>query len=70
MIKSVAMSAQSIKRVKRPRAVSALETKLKIIADFENRAVIRNVESDLRCYKEVLNGIKKSESNQFYIRRI
>jgi hypothetical protein len=28
------------------------------------------VESDLRCYKEVLNGIKKSESNQFYIRRI
>jgi hypothetical protein len=44
------MSAQSVKKVKRPRVVTILETKLKII---------RNVEAGLRCYKEVLTEIKK-----------
>jgi hypothetical protein len=38
-----------------------LETKLKIIADFEagKQAVIRNVEPDLQCYKDVLTEMKK-----------
>jgi hypothetical protein len=38
-----------------------LETKLKIITDFEagRWAVIRNVEADLHCYKEVLTKMKK-----------
>jgi hypothetical protein len=44
------MSAQSIRKVKRPRVVTTLETKLKII---------RNVEADLRCYKEVLTETMK-----------
>jgi hypothetical protein len=31
------MSAQSIKKAKKPRVVTALETKLKIVADFETK---------------------------------
>jgi hypothetical protein len=50
-IKSVAMSAQSIRKAKRPRVVTTLETKLKMI---------RNVEADLCCYKEVLTEMKKA----------
>jgi uncharacterized protein YdeI (BOF family) len=43
------MSAQSIKKAKRPRAATTLERKLKII---------KNVEADLHCFKEVLTKIK------------
>jgi hypothetical protein len=48
------VSAQSIKKAKRPRVVTNLETKLKIIADFEARklAVIRNVEVNLLWCKK------------------
>jgi hypothetical protein len=37
-----------------------LETKLKIIAGLEvgKQGVIRNMEADLRCYKEVLTEMK------------
>jgi hypothetical protein len=53
MIKSVPTSAQTIKKAKRSRVVMTLETKLKIIADFEagKPVVIRNVGADLHCYK-------------------
>jgi hypothetical protein len=50
------MSAQSVKKAMRPRVVMTLETKLKII---------RNVEANLRCYKEVfLTGRKKVRIQQ------
>jgi hypothetical protein len=44
------MSAQSVRKVKRPIVVTTLETKLKII---------RNVKADLWCYKDVLAEMKK-----------
>jgi hypothetical protein len=49
--KSVAMSAPSGKKTKRTGTVTTLETRFKIITDFEagRRAVILNVEADLRC---------------------
>jgi hypothetical protein len=52
---------QSVKKAKRPTGFRTLETKLKIIADFEagKQAVIRNVEPDLQCYKDVLTEMKK-----------
>jgi hypothetical protein len=57
----MAMFAQSIKEAKRPRAVDTLDMKLKIIADNEagKQEVIRNVEADLCCYKEVLTEMWK-----------
>jgi hypothetical protein len=57
----VPVSAQSIRKSKRPRAVTTIETKLKTIADFEGgkRGVIRNLETYLHCYKEVLTEMKK-----------
>jgi hypothetical protein len=41
-----------------------LETKFKIIVDFEDgkRAINKNVEDDLRCYREVINEIKKART--------
>jgi hypothetical protein len=50
--KSVAMSAQSVRKAKRPRVVTNLERKLKIV---------RNVEVDISCYevKKVLVEMKK-----------
>jgi hypothetical protein len=70
------MSAQSIKKVKRPSVVKTLETKLKIIADFEaeKRAVsighelgiqsitVRTTAADKQKYKDIakLNTFLKS----------
>jgi hypothetical protein len=56
------MSAQSIRKTKRSRVVTTLGTKLKIITDSEavKRVVIRNMEADLRCYKEVVIDMKKA----------
>jgi hypothetical protein len=59
----VTVSAQSIKKSKRQRAVSTLETKFKIIADYEawKRVVISIVvEADIWCYKEVITEMKKA----------
>jgi hypothetical protein len=50
-MKSVVMSAQSIRKAKRSRVVTTLGTKLKII---------RNVETDFRCYKEIVIEMKKA----------
>jgi hypothetical protein len=57
------MSAQSLKKVKRPRVVRTLVT---IIADFEGgkRAVVRNVEADLGCSMEVHTEMKKARFHQ------
>jgi hypothetical protein len=66
-VKSVAMSLQSIKKAKRSRVVTILETKLKSIAEFEagKRVVsiarelgippitVRTIEADKQKYKYV-----------------
>jgi hypothetical protein len=48
------MSAQSIKKAKRPRVVTTLETELTIIADSEagDRPVNRNVEADFAATRK------------------
>jgi hypothetical protein len=54
------MSGQSIRKAKRPKAVTTLETNLTII-DFKagKRAVIINLDVELRYCKEVLTEMKK-----------
>jgi hypothetical protein len=50
-----------VKRTKKPKVITTLETILKIIVDFEfrKRAVIRNIKADLHCCKEVLTEMNK-----------
>jgi hypothetical protein len=49
MIKSVAMSAKSIKKAKRPRVVMTLEIKLKIIADSEAGKQAVNIGHEMKA---------------------
>jgi hypothetical protein len=64
------MSAPSIQKAKGPRAVATLETKLTIISDFEarKRELIRNVEADLRCYKEILTKSNFATTRKFSLK--
>jgi hypothetical protein len=55
------MSVHSVRKTMRPSAVTALETELKVAADFEvgGKADNTNMGADFRCFRGALTNMKK-----------